>query len=96
MTRVGIVGISGYSGCALLEILLKHPEVRITYVSANNTQGRVEDIWPHLKGRTKLICKKFDLKKAVAFDHHIKTIRGGLGVTRGVNLLSGDHFRTRA
>ncbi len=66
MIRTGIVGLSGYSGCALLEILLGHPNLRVTYVSANNTQGHVDDIWPHLKGRTKLVCKKFDLNKAAA------------------------------
>ena len=60
MVRVGIVGISGYSGFTALKLLLSHPEVRLTYVSANTTTGAVTDIWPQLKGRTKLYCKKFD------------------------------------
>jgi N-acetyl-gamma-glutamyl-phosphate reductase len=64
MIRAGIVGLSGYSGCALLEILMGHPELRVTYVSANNTVGRVDTIWPHLKERTELVCNKFDLKMA--------------------------------
>jgi len=65
MIRIGIVGISGYSGGTALELLLKHPDVRVTYVSANNTTGKVSDIWPQLAGKTNLVCKKFDLKKAV-------------------------------
>ncbi len=67
MVRVGIVGISGYSGVTTLEILLKHPGVRVTYVSANNTKGKVDEIWPHLKGRTALKCSPFDIQKAVKF-----------------------------
>lgn len=65
MIKVGIVGISGYSGCVLLELLLKHQNVRVTYVSANNTQGRVDSIWPHLLGRTDLVCEKYDEHKAI-------------------------------
>jgi N-acetyl-gamma-glutamyl-phosphate reductase len=65
MIRAGIVGISGYSGKAVLELLLRHPNVRVTYVSAYNTQGPIDDIWPSLRGRTKLVCEKFDVSKAV-------------------------------
>ena len=64
MVKVGIVGISGYSGFTALTILLKHPKAQVTYVSANNTQGKVSDIWPALKNQTGLICDKFDIKKA--------------------------------
>ncbi|MBI5415271.1 MAG: N-acetyl-gamma-glutamyl-phosphate reductase [Candidatus Omnitrophica bacterium] len=64
--NVGIVGISGYSGGVALELLLNHPGARVSYVSANNTQGKVSEIWPKLAGRTPLVCEKFDLKKAVA------------------------------
>lgn len=64
MIKVGIVGISGYSGGLILELLLKHPQVRVSYVSANNTTGKIDDIWPHLRGKTALTCGKFDLSKA--------------------------------
>lgn len=66
MINIGIVGISGYSGVTALELLLKHPKVRVTYASANNTEGKVTDIWPQLAGKTNLICTKFNLKKAVS------------------------------
>ena len=59
MIRVGIVGISGYSGVTALEILLKHPHVRVTYVSANNTTGKIDEIWPRLTGQTNLVCDKY-------------------------------------
>ena len=65
MIKVGIVGISGYSGAKALELLLKHPNVRVTYVSANNTQGKVSDIWPRFWKETDLVCSKFDLNKGL-------------------------------
>jgi N-acetyl-gamma-glutamyl-phosphate reductase len=66
MIKVGIVGVSGYSGETALELLLKHPHVRVTYVSANNTTGKIADIWPQLAGKTDLYCGTVDLKKAIA------------------------------
>ncbi len=64
MIKVGIVGISGYSGFTALKILLKHPHAQVTYVSANNTEGKVSDIWPYFKGQTELVCEKYDAQKA--------------------------------
>ncbi|MCB9757846.1 MAG: N-acetyl-gamma-glutamyl-phosphate reductase [Candidatus Omnitrophica bacterium] len=65
MIRAGIVGVSGYSGLAVLELLLKHPKIRLTYVSAHNTSGSLDEIWPQLANRTKLICEKFSLQNAI-------------------------------
>ncbi len=65
MIRVGIVGISGYSGLNAMEILLKHPAIKLTYVSANNTEGKVDEIWPHLSGKTALVCQKFEIGQAI-------------------------------
>ncbi|MFA5259779.1 MAG: N-acetyl-gamma-glutamyl-phosphate reductase [Candidatus Omnitrophota bacterium] len=64
MIRAGIVGVSGYSGYSILEILLRHPLVRVTYVSANNTEGKVADLWPTLLKRTKLYCHKYNYDEA--------------------------------
>lgn len=68
MISVGIVGVTGYSGMEAFKILLNHPEVRVTYVSANNTTGPLSEIWPQFEGRTKLVCNTFDLKKAAKCD----------------------------
>ncbi len=65
MIKVGIVGVSGYSGKTVLELLLKHKEVRVTYVSANNTHGKISDIWPGLNGLCKLTCKKYDAHELI-------------------------------
>ena len=66
MIKVGIVGISGYSGGTALELLLKHPDVCVTYVSANNTIGTISSIWPQLDNKTNLVCQQFDLEKAAS------------------------------
>jgi len=63
MVKIGIIGISGYSGCALLEILLQHPQVRITNVAANQTRGPVAEIWPQFLNRTDLICGNINIKQ---------------------------------
>lgn len=65
MVRVGIVGISGYSGLTVLELLLKHPQVRVTYVGANTTTGKLSEIWPRLAGRTELVCESYDAVKVI-------------------------------
>jgi len=63
--RVGILGVSGYTGREAFALLLKHPGVRLTYVAANNTQGAMSEIFPEFLNRTTLVCQKFDIKKAV-------------------------------
>lgn len=62
--KVGIVGISGYSGRELLKILLDHPKVDVIYVSANKTEGPVSEIWPELAGKTDLVCHPYDTAEA--------------------------------
>jgi len=63
--RVGILGVSGYTGREVLSLALKHPYVRVTYVAANNTQGPIAEIYPEFLNRTTLVCEKFDLKKTI-------------------------------
>src|SRR3989344_5022717 len=65
MTKAGIVGISGYSGELVLKLLLRHPQVRVTYVSANSSKGQVGDLLPSLKGETALYCDQYKAKDAI-------------------------------
>ncbi len=66
MIRAGIIGVSGYSGGLVLELLLKHNQVRVNYISAHTTQGPIADIWPRLRNTTHLQCEKVNLKKAIS------------------------------
>lgn len=55
MVKVGILGGSGYGGSELLRILLFHPEVEITLVTANEHAGkRVDAVHPNLAKLTDL------------------------------------------
>lgn len=64
--KVGIVGVSGYSGRELLRLLLGHSNAKVTYVSANTTAGPVADIWPEFAGKTDLVCGPYDIDKATS------------------------------
>ena len=58
MIKVGILGGSGYGGSELLRILLFHPEVKLTLVTANEHAGkRVDAVHPNL---AKLTDLRFD------------------------------------
>ncbi|MBL7081110.1 MAG: N-acetyl-gamma-glutamyl-phosphate reductase [Candidatus Omnitrophica bacterium] len=67
MLNVGIIGATGYTGEELISILLRHPEVRITYLAAKiETPLPIAEIFPKFKKRINLICEPPDIKKAGA------------------------------
>lgn len=50
MWNVGIIGATGYTGVALISLLLTHPLVKITLTTSNTYKGkRLSDIFPLLK-----------------------------------------------
>lgn len=50
MTRVAIIGASGYTGLELVKILLTHPMFEITYVGTSTGGERLTTLHPSLKG----------------------------------------------
>ncbi|HXE09832.1 MAG TPA: N-acetyl-gamma-glutamyl-phosphate reductase [Verrucomicrobiae bacterium] len=97
--KVGIVGVSGYSGRELLRLLLDHPHAEVVYVSANKTEGPVSDIWPELAGKTDLVCKPYNVEVAsqvecifLATPHTVSMKLAPELVERGVRVIdmSGD------
>lgn len=62
--NVGIIGATGHTGEVLIELLLNHPNVRIShlYNSGMSSPGAqaISDIFPKFKNRLDLICKKPD------------------------------------
>lgn len=67
MVNIGLVGVTGYAGEELLSILLRHPRVRITHVSAKIDKPReIPEIFPRFKGKIGLICKEPDIKEVIA------------------------------
>lgn len=67
MINVGIVGGAGYTGEALISILLSHPNVRIQSVSRKtDSLLAVSDIFPKFKNRINIICGTLDVKEVIA------------------------------
>lgn len=63
MINAGIVGATGYAGEELIDILLRHPDVRIKSISAKIDRPRdISEIFPRFKGRLSLICSEPDIK----------------------------------
>ncbi|MCX7818298.1 MAG: N-acetyl-gamma-glutamyl-phosphate reductase [Kiritimatiellae bacterium] len=51
MIRAKVVGAGGYGGVGLVELLLGHPEVKITTLAAAADVGvAMSELWPHLRG----------------------------------------------
>ena len=64
MIRVGIIGATGYAGIDLVRLILNHPHAAIEWVTSESYKGqKLSDVYPHLAGRTDLICSEMDLKK---------------------------------
>jgi len=63
--RVGIIGASGYTGAELMRMALPHPQIEITYVTANQYKDtKVTGLYPHLTGMTELVFEAYDLEAA--------------------------------
>lgn len=54
MTRVAILGGTGYTGLELIKILLRHPHAQITALTSRSETGHVADVHPSLAGRLDL------------------------------------------
>jgi len=51
LIKVGILGASGYTGADLVRLLLEHPSVEISLLSAERSAGKnIEEVFPHLIG----------------------------------------------
>ena len=57
MKRVGLVGVTGYTGMELIRVLLGHPDMRLTQVTSRKEAGQtLREIYPFLQERTREIC----------------------------------------
>ncbi len=52
MIKVGIVGAGGYAGMSLIQLLLRHPEVKISWLISEEAHKDkpVAELYPHLTG----------------------------------------------
>jgi N-acetyl-gamma-glutamyl-phosphate reductase len=67
MTKLAILGGSGYTAAELLKILLRHPHADIVAVTSRQQDTPlVAELHPQLIGRIKLRCEPFDADRLVA------------------------------
>ncbi|MFC1704541.1 N-acetyl-gamma-glutamyl-phosphate reductase [Candidatus Omnitrophota bacterium] len=65
MIRVGIIGATGYTGEKLIEILVGHPQVRISYLSGKiDKKENITHLFPKLSGKLSLDCDNYDAAKS--------------------------------
>ncbi len=67
MTKIAILGGTGYTACELIKILLRHPHAEIVAVTSRDEKmPAVAEAHPSLAGRLKLRMEPFDADKLVA------------------------------
>jgi N-acetyl-gamma-glutamyl-phosphate reductase len=67
MVRVAIIGATGYTALESIKILLRHRQVKLTYLTALPEEcGPIEQVFPRLRGRLALAVEPLELSKAAA------------------------------
>jgi N-acetyl-gamma-glutamyl-phosphate reductase len=64
MTRVAVVGATGYAGAELVRILCNHPDIRLTMLTSRQYAGvAFEKVFPSMTGAVDLVCEAMDADK---------------------------------
>ncbi len=62
--RVGVIGVSGYTGLELVKMLLLHPKFELCYVANSEGGAKLSDLHPALLGVCDMDVAKADAKEA--------------------------------
>ena len=58
MIKVGIAGVTGYTGIELVKLISNHPKAKLCTVSSNSYTGKaLTDVFPSMRGFETLICE---------------------------------------
>lgn len=64
MTRVGVIGATGYAGAELVRILCVHPEAELTILTSRQHAGvRYDQVFPAMSGFVDLVCQEMSLER---------------------------------
>ena len=64
--KVAVLGATGFTGEKLVEILLGHPRVEVTYLASRTPEAvPYKILFPNFAGKTEAICEPFNIKKAL-------------------------------
>jgi len=67
MTRVGVIGATGYAGAELVRILWGHPDVELTVITSRQYAGvRFDALYPAMAGVVPLTCEAYDPERICA------------------------------
>jgi N-acetyl-gamma-glutamyl-phosphate reductase len=67
MTKIAILGASGYTAVELIKILLRHPHVEIAAATSRQSETpRLAELHPSLTGRIDLRCEPFDADRLIS------------------------------
>lgn len=63
MINVAVCGATGYTGCEIIDILLRHPKANIKALTAKlDKPARISDEFPQFKGKLELVCEDLVVK----------------------------------
>lgn len=69
MTKVSILGATGYAGAELVKLILQHPNATLTHITSESHTGQaLADVYPHMRGITDLTLESMDNLEAIAKD----------------------------
>ena len=63
MIKVGIAGVTGYTGIELVKLISNHPKAKLCTVSSNSYAGKaLTDVFPSMRGFETLICEDLSVQ----------------------------------
>jgi N-acetyl-gamma-glutamyl-phosphate reductase len=64
MTRVGIIGATGYAGAELVRLLCGHPDIELSILTSRQYAGvKFDEIFPSMTGSVNLVCETLSMDK---------------------------------
>lgn len=101
MIKVGILGVTGYTGQELLRLLNNHPEVNVTYLGSSSSAGkRISHICPQFLDSIDTFLESEEVPNVdvvfMALPHGIAAARVGELLQRGIKIIDlGADFRLK-
>jgi len=88
MTRIGIIGGTGYTGVELIRLLARHPHVQLKVITSRSESGRrVSEIFPSLRGVCELEFSQPDSKSFSECDVVFSATPNGIAMSMARELL---------
>jgi N-acetyl-gamma-glutamyl-phosphate reductase len=88
MTKIGIIGGTGYTGVELIRLLSRHPQAELSVITSRSEAGKpVSDIFPSLRGVCDLEYSVPDADSFKACDVVFSATPNGIAMTMARELL---------